>query len=44
MEYCAGGDLSSLITKHRRERKLVDESFVKKVGTRLLSILIYYRS
>ena len=32
MEYCAGGDLSSLITKHRRERKLVDEGFVKKVG------------
>ncbi len=31
MEYCAGGDLASLITKHRRDRKLVDEDFVVKV-------------
>ena len=31
MEYCAGGDLASLITKHRKERRLVDQEFVIKV-------------
>jgi len=31
MEYCAGGDLASLISKYRKERRFVEEEFVVKV-------------
>lgn len=39
MEYCAGGDLASIISKHRRERKLVDEEFVTKILLQLVLAL-----
>lgn len=33
MEYCSGGDLASLIKKHQKERKYIDEEFIWKVLT-----------
>jgi len=39
MEYCAGGDLASIILKHRRERKLIEEDFVTKILVQLLLAL-----
>uniref|UniRef100_H2XR98 Serine/threonine-protein kinase Nek2 n=1 Tax=Ciona intestinalis TaxID=7719 RepID=H2XR98_CIOIN len=39
MEYCAGGDLASLITKCRRERNFLEEDFILKIFCQLLLAL-----
>uniref|UniRef100_H2YS06 Serine/threonine-protein kinase Nek2 n=2 Tax=Ciona savignyi TaxID=51511 RepID=H2YS06_CIOSA len=39
MEYCAGGDLASLITKCRKDRSFLDEETILKIFSQLLLAL-----
>ena len=39
MEYCPNGDLASLIAKNRKEGRMVDESFIWKISTQIISAL-----
>nr|CAB3264287.1 serine/threonine-protein kinase Nek2 [Phallusia mammillata] len=39
MEYCAGGDLASLITKYRKERRFMEEEFILKIFVQLILAL-----